>query len=88
MANKVQLPGSIKLEQININVPKCPGCNREHDLTPRVPNGMQNCGRGFGTFIIKIVNRSGYLEVEVQFQDTHYNLHDISKEVVVTVRAD
>jgi hypothetical protein len=88
MANKIKLDSSVNISDININVPECPGCGREHDLTPRKPTGAQNCGRGFGVFHIKIVNLAGFIEVEVQFEDNQFHQVDISKQVFVTIRKE
>jgi hypothetical protein len=86
MAKKVQINEATRLEKINIHIPNCPGCHHEHDLTPRRPSGQQVCGRGFGSYLIDLVNRSGYIEVNVIFLDTHYNQQEIRPAPEITVR--
>lgn len=86
MAEHKTIKGSVKLEDIKILIPQCPGCGHEHEFNLTRPAQTRNCGHGQGTFKVTVVNRTGYLEVAVKFIDVQYKEEDITQNTVITVQ--
>jgi hypothetical protein len=67
MAQRNKLKGVTNIEDIRVNVPRCPGCGYEHDIAVKRPVTTHNCSRQTGTFTVTVTAGDGQLTVNISF---------------------
>lgn len=85
MATKKKIKGNVNIEDINVGIDNCPGCEREHLIILSRPVSTKNCSRGTGTFTVTVRPSAGQLELSVTFTDLKGNTQDITHQVSVEI---
>lgn len=85
MAQKNKISATVRIEEIEIEVPRCPGCNHQHSFKMDKPMTRRNCSYQKGGFIATVkAIPGGQLSVGVTFIDMQQQTFDITNDVKIS----